>query len=116
RLHDRDLHAARLQVHRERQPHGAGARHQHVGVDVGQAHCAMRMLAVRITLAHFSVSDRMYASKASGLVGAGSTPRLRMLAFMCSSLSAAVISALSRLTIACGVPAGATTPNQPVES
>jgi hypothetical protein len=39
-----------------------------------------------------------------------------MLATICSSFSAAVISALSFWIAAGGVPAGATTPNQPVES
>jgi hypothetical protein len=74
------------------------------------------MLAVWITCAHFFVSERMYASKAFGVPGAGSTPRLRIAALICSSPSAALISAFSRATMGAGVPAGATTPNQPVES
>ena len=66
------------------------------------------MPALVMTSRHFFTSSRMRAANASGEPGSGSTPCLAKAARTSGSPRTAVVSRLSRATIAGGVAAGAT--------
>src|SRR6516164_5634112 len=74
------------------------------------------MLAARITLPHFSVSSAMSLPNSAGVIGSGTPPRSANRAFILESVRAALISLLSRSTIATGVFFGAPTPIQKLAS
>ena len=73
------------------------------------------MLAVRITLPHFSVSSAMSLPKSEGEPAITVPPRSASRALSWGSARAALISLLSLLTISAGVPEGPPTPYQPLE-
>src|SRR5262249_2539981 len=66
--------------------------------------------------AYFSISLWISAPNSCGVGGAGAGPIVRKRVATSGSFKAALIAALSLATIADGVPAGATMPNQPVVS
>src|SRR5581483_1808530 len=69
-----------------------------------------------MTFNHLSISLRMKAENASGVIGMGSEPRLRIRSTTAGSRRT-VTKALLRVAITSfGVPAGATMPNQPLDS
>jgi hypothetical protein len=68
------------------------------------------------TFAHFSYSLRMKRPNSSGVPGIGTAPSRRMRSSTAGSASAATIAALSLAMISGGVRAGATKPNQPIDS
>src|SRR5580700_8556082 len=69
------------------------------------------MLAVRMTLAHFSVSSAMSLAKAPLVIGVGMPPISANRDTSLGSATAALISWLSLATISGGVPLGAPMPN-----
>src|SRR6516165_6710427 len=68
------------------------------------------ILAVRMTLAHFSVSSAMSFPKLAGVIVMGTLPRSARRAFIPGSVRAALISLLSLSTISVGVFLGAPRP------
>src|SRR3981081_2407691 len=74
------------------------------------------MLAVRITLAHFSVSSASSLPKSAGEPGSTVTPKSTKRAVVLGSARAALSSLLSLLTISAGVFLGAPMPYQPLAS
>src|SRR6516165_2319644 len=75
------------------------------------------MLAVRMTLAHFSVSlARNLPNSAGGLGGSTNPPRSTRRALMAESEMAKLISLLSRSTTAAGVFFGAPKPSHELAS
>src|SRR6516225_5109584 len=74
------------------------------------------ILAVRMTLAHFSVSSAMSFPKLAGVIVMGTLPRSASRAFIPGSVRAALISLLSLSTISVGVFLGAPRPVSKVAS
>src|SRR5262245_16335478 len=74
------------------------------------------MFAARITLPHFSVSAATKLPKSEGEPAITVPPRPASRALSWGSARAALISLLSLLTISAGVPVGAPTPYQPLDS
>src|SRR5215831_213887 len=74
------------------------------------------MFAARITLPHFSVSSAINLTKSAGEPGSTVPPKSANRAFILGSARAALISALSLLTISAGVFLGAPMPYQPLAS
>src|SRR5258708_37753915 len=75
---------------------------------------AISTCAALATFDLFCVSPAMKAVNSWGLVILASDPNLASVAFMSSDFRLALITALRRETIAGGVPAGATTPDNNV--
>src|SRR5262245_4984630 len=68
------------------------------------------------TFAHFSVSSAMNLPNSAGDIGIGTPPRSASRALIVGSGRPALIASLSLLTISAGVPVGAPTPYQPLDS
>src|ERR1019366_5493344 len=77
---------------------------------------SMRAPETLITLAHLRISDSIMLRNSDDEPGMGSAPLAIIRRRISGSFSADCNSALRRLTTAAGVPAGATTPNQPMDS
>src|SRR5215510_11887951 len=77
--------------------------------DAGFLHCGL-MLAIRITLAHFSVSSAMSFPKSADEPAITVPPRSASRAFIFGSVRAALISVLSLPMISAGVFFGAPMP------
>src|ERR1700754_4526059 len=74
------------------------------------------MLAALPIARHFWMYAAMIAAKSSGGHGRGSVPNFAKVAFISGVRRASLMVALSRLTIAAGVAAGASMPKNPVTS
>src|SRR5215207_3631126 len=68
------------------------------------------------TCAHLAISLLMKAANSLAVPGVGSAPTLRICSCVAGSVSPAATAALSLAMISSGVPAGATRPNQPIDS
>src|SRR6516164_11751345 len=82
----------------------------------GRADHSALMPANLTTLAHFSVSAATKLPKSEGEPAITVPPRSASRALSWGSATAALISLLSLLTISAGVPVGAPTPYQPLDS
>ena len=70
----------------------------------------------RMSFDHFAWSSRMKAANCAGVLPEGSAPSATILCLSSSSASTAFASAESLSTTAFGVAAGASSPNQPIDS
>src|SRR5215211_9197297 len=68
------------------------------------------------TFAHLLISLRMKSENCAGVIGIGSAPILRICSCTSGLCKAVTIASLSRAMASPGVPAGATNPNQPIDS
>src|SRR5215831_12720596 len=94
-----------------------GERHIHHPRLIGvQSHSFGLMSLALMSLAHLSISDCTKAPNSSGCIDIVSAPCFLHASFTSARARILLISVLRRVTIGCGVPAGAMTPIQIVAS